>query len=79
MVRRVALANKSPDEIRAWLQAIRHALEHKMYREREYLERRARRGIRTPIDEAYEADQELEADLLALLDEMEQHLDSGMI
>ena len=79
MVRRVALANKSPDEIRAWLQATRHALEHKMYRERVYLERRARRGIHTPLDEAYEADQELEADLLALLDEMEQHLDSGMI
>ena len=76
MVRRVALANLSREEIRLWLQATRHALEHKMNRERVYLERRARRGIRTPIDEA---DQELEADLLALLDEMEQHLDSGMI
>lgn len=79
MVPRVALANQSPDEIRAWLQVRRHALEQKMHRERMYLERRARRGIHTPLDEAYEADQELEADLLALLDEMEQHLDSGMI
>jgi hypothetical protein len=31
--------------------------------------------VRTPTDEAYEADQELEADLLALLDEMEQGLE----
>ena len=79
MVRRIALANLSREEIRLWIEVTRHALEHKMHRERVYLERRARRGIRTPIDEAYEADQELEADLLAFLDEMEQHLDSGMI
>ena len=32
-------------------------------------------GVRTPTDEAYEADQELEADLLALLDEIEQGLE----
>jgi len=65
----------SPEEIRAWLQQTRAALLRKMQRERAYLQRRARRGVRTPTDEAYEADQELEADLLALLDEMEQGLE----
>jgi len=65
----------SPEEVRAWLQQTRAALLRKMQRERAYLERRARRGVRTPTDEAYEADQELEADVLALLDEMEQGLE----
>jgi len=65
----------SPEEVRAWLQQTRAALLHKMQRERAYLERRARRGVWTPTDEAYEADQDLEADLLALLDEMEQGLE----
>ena len=75
MARRVALSCMSPEEIRAWLQQTRAALLRKMQRERAYLQRRARRGVRTPTDEAYEADQELEADLLALLDEMEQGLE----
>ena len=44
----------------------------KMQREQAYLARRASRGIRTPTDEAYEADALLEADVLAMLDEMEQ-------
>jgi len=65
----------SPEEVRAWLQQTRAALLRKMQRERAYLERRARRGVWTPTDEAYEADQELEADLLVLLDEMEQGLE----
>jgi hypothetical protein len=75
MARRVALSCMSPEEIRAWLQQTRAALLRKMQRERAYLQRRARRGVRTPTDDAYEADQELEADLLALLDEMEQGLE----
>ena len=75
MARRVALSYMSPEEVRAWLQQTRAALLHKMQRERAYLERRARRGVWTPTDEAYEADQDLEADLLALLDEMEQGLE----
>ena len=61
----------------AWIQERRVALQRKMQREQAYLERRARRGVRTPTDEAYEADQYLEADLVALLDEMEQHLREG--
>ena len=43
-----------------------------MARERAYLDRRAARGTYTPTDEAYTADQLLEADLLAMLDEFEQ-------
>jgi hypothetical protein len=75
MARRVALSCMSPEEVRAWVQQTRAALLRKMQRERAYLERRARRGVWTSTDEAYEADQELEADLLALLDEMEQGLE----
>jgi hypothetical protein len=44
-----------------------------MARERAYLDRRAARGICTPTDEAYETDQLLEADLVALLDEYKRH------
>ena len=43
-----------------------------MARERAYLDRRAARGTYTPTDEAYEADQRVEADLLAMLEEFEQ-------
>lgn len=42
-------------------------LERKQERERAYLERRARRKVRTPTDEVYEADQrELEGLLVVL-------------
>jgi hypothetical protein len=75
MACRIPLSCMSPEEIRSWIQKTRAALLRKMQRERAYLQRRARRGARTPTDEAYEADQELEADLLALLDEMEQGLE----
>src|SRR5260370_41040903 len=62
----------TPDELRAWIGSTRAALQKKMARERAYLDRRAARGTYTPTDEAYEADQLLEADLLAMLDEFEQ-------
>jgi len=45
-----------------------------MQRERAYLDRRAARGTHTPTDDAYEADQILEAELLAILDELAQGL-----
>ena len=61
-----------PDELRAWIGYTRTALQKKIARERAYLDRRAARGTYTPTDEAYEADQLLEADLLAMLDEFEQ-------
>jgi hypothetical protein len=64
-------------QLRAWITATRTALQQKMARERAYLDRRAARGTYTPTDQAYEADQLLEADLVALLDEFEQHV-AGM-
>nr|MBA2680535.1 hypothetical protein [Ktedonobacteraceae bacterium] len=35
-----------------------------------YLDRRAQRGTHTPTDDAYEADQQLETELLALLERL---------
>jgi hypothetical protein len=64
----------TPDEIRAWIASTRSALRRKMQRERAYLDRRKARHVYTPTDEAYEQDQLLEADLLAVLDEMERSL-----
>jgi len=64
----------SPQEIRAWIQATRRALEQKKGRERAYLDRRADRGTHTPTDDAFEQDQRLEADLRVILDEMEASL-----
>lgn len=57
-----------PDERRTWLTNLQDALQRKMQRERAYLDRRARRGIRTPTDEVYEQDQLLENDLLKLIE-----------
>jgi hypothetical protein len=68
----VSLEHMSPEELRDWIGTTREALQQKMQRERAYLARRAARGVRTPTDEAYEADLLLEADLLAMLDELEQ-------
>src|SRR5258708_5079100 len=64
-----AITEMTPDDLRAWIGSTRAALQKKMARERAYLDRRAVRGTYTPTDEAYEADQLLEADLLAMLDE----------
>jgi hypothetical protein len=69
---RPPLERMSLEEVRAWVRQTREALQRKMQREQAYLTRRAVRGVRTPTDEAYEADALLEADLLAMLDEMEQ-------
>lgn len=68
--RRTPINAMSPDELHAWIQATRAKLAAKKQRERDYLDHRARRGTHTPTDEAYEADQVLLADLLAMLDEM---------
>ena len=64
------LATMSHEELLTWLQNVRERLQRKMQRERAYLDRRAARGTHTPTDEAYEADQVLEAELLAILDEL---------
>ena len=71
---RKPLDQMTHEEIRAWIAQTKEALTRKMRRERAYLDRRAARGVRTPTDEAYEQDQFLEADLLALLGEMEHDL-----
>jgi hypothetical protein len=62
------------EQLATWIQATRTALQQKMQRERTYLDRRAARRTHTPTDDAYEHDQLLEADLLALLDEMAESL-----
>jgi hypothetical protein len=74
---RPPLNQMSPAGVRAWLRATRTALQQKMHRERAYLDRRAARGTCTSTDEAYERDQLLEADILALLDEMDASLPDG--
>jgi hypothetical protein len=69
-----SIADMSADELRAWLEGLKCRLEAKRRRERAYLDRRAAHGRHTPTDDAYEEDQGLEAELLALLDEMLRNL-----
>ena len=71
---RPPLSAMTPDELCAWIGRTRVALERKKARERAYLDRRANRGTHTPTDEAYEADQELESDLLDMLNEFERFM-----
>ena len=71
---RPPIEQMTPGELRTWIVVTRAALQKKMARERAYLDRRAARGTFTPTDEAHEADQLLEADLVALLEEFEQHV-----
>jgi hypothetical protein len=65
-----SLADLSHEETLTWLQNVRERLERKMQRERAYLDRRAARSTHTPTDDAYEGDQVLEVELLAILDEL---------
>lgn len=64
------LSELSRAETITWLESMRARLDEKQQRERAYLDRRAARGARTPTDDAYEADQGLETELLLLLDEL---------
>jgi hypothetical protein len=68
--KRPAINQMTDEELRTWIRTTRAALQKKLARERAYLDRRAARGTHTPTDDAYEQDQLLEADLIALLDEM---------
>lgn len=68
----------SLEELRSWVRYTREALQKKMQREQAYLAWRASRGVRTPTDEAYEADAVLETDLLVMLDEIEHILSRQM-
>jgi hypothetical protein len=67
---RLPINQMSDEQLASWIAATRAALVQKMQRERAYLDRRVARGTHTPTDDAYEHDQRLEADLLALLSEM---------
>ena len=67
-------AEMSLEEMRVWIQHTRDRLQHKMQRERAYLDRRAAQRTHTPTDDAYEADVLLESELLVLLDELEASL-----
>ncbi len=53
----------------AWCKDAIDRLERKSSRDRNYLERRAARGTRTPTDEALEQDQLLLAELIVFLQE----------
>ncbi len=61
----------TPHEILALFEDLHRRLAAKMARERAYLDRRAARGTHTPTDEAYEADQILEQQLLDLLAQLQ--------
>ena len=76
-IQRPPVSQMSEEELHAWIHTTRAALHKKLARERNYLERRARQSTHTPTDELYEADQELLADLIALLDEMEASVSEG--
>lgn len=76
-LQRPPVSQMSEEELLIWIHTTRAALHKKMARERKYLDRRARQGTHTPTDEAYEADQGLLADLIALLDEMEASMSEG--
>ena len=67
----------SGEELHAWIHSTRAALHKKLIRERNYLDRRITRSTHTPTDDAYESDQNLLADLIALLDEMEASISEG--
>jgi hypothetical protein len=74
---RLPVSQMSEEELHAWIRTTRAALHKKLARELNYLDRRARQSTHTPTDEAYEADQDLLADLIALFDEMEASVSEG--
>jgi hypothetical protein len=76
-LQRPPVSQMSEEELHAWIHTTRAALHKKLVRERNYLDRRISRGTHTPTDDAYEADQDLLADLIALLDEMEASMREG--
>ena len=71
------LADMTPEEGCVYLQGLLARLVAKQARERAYLDRRAARGTSTPTDEAYEADQVLEDELITLLGEWLSSLEKG--
>ncbi len=60
----------SRQEAYQWIEGLRARLLAKKARERAYLDRRASRGTYTPTDDAYEADQILEEEILLVLEDL---------
>ena len=67
-----AIKDMSHQEVGDYCADLIRKLTTKQARERAYLDRRAARGTNTPTDTAYEADQELETRILAILKELEE-------
>lgn len=64
----------SRQEAYLWIEGLRARLLTKKARERAYLDRRAGRGTHTPTDDAYEADQILEEEILLVLGDLAKGL-----
>src|SRR5579884_1067852 len=72
------LTDLSPDEALVWIEDLKRRLSQKMQRERDYLDRRAARGTHTTTDDAYEADQVLEQEIMGLLEAVEQNINDAL-
>jgi hypothetical protein len=70
MRKRPSLDEMSEEEARAYVHELRTRLQHKQQRERAWLDRRARKGVHMRTDDDYEADQQLEYELVALLEKL---------
>ena len=77
LVTRKALVDMDRNEAIAYTEQLIARLRKKQARERAYLDRRTKRGTHTPTDEAYEDDQLLEEELVAVLEEMLSGLKEG--
>jgi hypothetical protein len=72
------LRELTPDEALAWIEDLKNRLSQKMQRERNYLDRRSARGTHTTTDDAYEADQVLEQEIMGLLEAVEQNINETL-
>lgn len=63
------LTDMGQDESTRYLEQLMDRLRKKQQRERNYLDRRARRGTRTPTDEIMEEDQRLLDETLSVLEQ----------
>lgn len=70
LVVRKRLDEMDEHEAVAYTEQLMERLRKKQAREKNYLDGRARRGIRRPTDELYEQDQILEDEILAVLGEV---------
>ena len=73
-IRRKPFDTMTHEEQLSYIGDLRGRIEAMKQRGRNYLDRRASRGTHTPTDDAYEADQILEMELIAFLNEMEIYM-----